>query len=58
MTQLVISNCGEITNFEAINVVAEFVRDVSQSNGLLKSREAYTRSGQFVSVIEIEHKNA
>lgn len=57
MTQLVINHCGKISNLDAINVVAEFVQDVVRSNGLLKSREAYTRSGQFVSVCEVEHKN-
>jgi len=55
MTQLVINHCGKISNIDAINVVAEFVTDVSSGVLLLNSREQYTRSGDVVLVEELPH---
>jgi len=57
MTQLVINHCGKISNIDAINVVAEFVTDVSSGVLLLNSREQYTRSGDVVLVEELPHKH-
>ena len=57
MTQLVINHSDKISNIDAVNVVSEFIRDVSNGICLTNSREQYTRSGDVVLVQELPHDN-
>ena len=57
MVQLVINHSNKISNIDAINVVAEFVTDVSSGACSSNSREAFTRSGDIVLVKELPHEN-
>jgi len=57
MTQLVINHSDKISNIDAVLVVSEFIRDISNGVCLSNSREAFTRSGVLVLVKELPHEN-